>query len=144
MKKILFVFILICTIIVSTSCTIAPNCPVDGIWYNEELKLAFEFKKNKDLVYSYDENFSDLDLKIRWWRDGGVEIGYEDESGDFVELYSGWRIYKNKNKFIIKFNEMANPEDDFKTKIDLDDKKYVFVRIESYNEIEKMENTSIA
>ena len=61
MKKFLLVFILVYAVIVSTSCTIAPNLPSDGMWHNEELKLVLTFDGNTTSVYSYDEKLSYMD-----------------------------------------------------------------------------------
>ena len=140
MKKISLLLSIIYMISIFTSCSITPKYPTDGIWYNNELKLVIEFNENKTLVYSYDENLSDLELDIQIGRDRYVDIVYYDDiSGELVEIYSGWRKYKN-DKFVITLYSRANPEDDFKTQIELNDEEYTFVKIESYDEISELEN----
>ena len=137
MKKNSLVCILVCIMIIFTSCTLAPDAPSGGIWYNEELKLAIEFKENKAAtVYSYDESLSSLDLQVRNWIDGGFDIICDTAEGEIVEIYTGWRKYKSSDKFIILLYGKANPEDDFRTQIELEDEEYVFVRVNSYDEID--------
>ena len=138
MKKFLFVFILACIIIISTSCTIAPDAPSEGIWYCEELQLVIEFEKSEASVYSYDKNLSHMDLQLRNWIDGGFDIICDTAEGEIVEIYTGWRKYKSSDKFIILLYGKANPEDDFRTQIELDDEEYVFVRVNSYDEIDEL------
>ena len=135
MKKILLVFILTCIIIFSTGCTIAPDAPSEGIWYCEELQLVIEFEGREASVCSYDKNLSHMDLQLRNWIDGGFDIICDDE-GEIIEIYTGWRKYKSSDKFIILLYGKANPEDDFRTQIELDDEEYVFVRVNSYDEID--------
>lgn len=139
MKKILLVLILVCIIIVSTSCTMAPDVPSDGIWYNEELKIVIEFGKSKNSVYSYDKNLSYMDLQLRIWIDGGFDIICDNGEGEILEIYRGWRKYTSNDKFIIILYCKANPKDNFKTQIELDDEEYTFVKVESYDEISKLE-----
>ena len=136
MKKFLFVFILACIIIISTSCTIAPDAPSEGIWYCEELQLVIEFEGREASVCSYDKNLSHMDLQLRNWIDGGFDIICDTAEGEIVEIYTGWRKYKSSDKFIILLYGKANPEDDFRTQIELDDEEYVFVRVNSYDEID--------
>ena len=135
MKKFILAFILICIIIVSTSCTTAPDLPSDGIWYCEELKLVIEFEGREASVDSYDENLSHMDLQLRNWIDGGFDIICEDADGEIIEIYTGWRKRTSSDKFIIRLYGKANPDDDFRTQIELDDEEYVFVKIENYDEI---------
>ena len=135
MKKFILAFILICIIIVSTSCTTAPDLPSDGIWYCEELKLVIEFEGREASVDSYDENLSHMDLQLRNWIDGGFDIICEDAEGEIIEIYTGWRKRTSSDKFIIRLYGKANPDDDFRTQIELDDEEYVFVKIENYDEI---------
>ena len=135
MKKFILAFILICIIIVSTSCTIAPDLPSDGIWYCEELKLVIEFEEGKASVDSYDENLSHMDLKLRNWIDGGFDIICDDTEGEIIEIYTGWRKHTSSDEFIIRLYGKANPDDDFRTQIELDDEEYVFVKIENHDEI---------
>ena len=137
MKFLSLAFILVCIIIVFTSCTIAPDLPYDGIWYCEELKLVIEFGESKTSVYSYDENLSHMDLQLRNWIDGGVDIVYENDEEQIVEIYSGWRKFRSNDRFIIMLYSKATPEDNFKTQIELDDEEYTFIKIESYDEINK-------
>lgn len=140
MKKILLALIIGCMIFVFANCSITPKYPTDGIWYNNELKLVIEFGKYKTFVRSYDENLSDLELAIEIGRDRCVDIVYyDDNSGEIVEIYSGWREYKNDN-FVITLYSKANPKDNFKTQIELDDEEYVFVKIENYDEISELES----
>ena len=135
MKKFILAFILICIIIVSTSCTTAPDLPSDGIWYCEELKLVIEFEGREASVDSYDENLSHMDLQLRNWIDGGFDIICEDAEGEIIEIYTGWRKRTSSDKFIIRLYSKANPDDDFRTQIELDDEEYVFVKIENHDEI---------
>ena len=135
MKKILFVFILACIIIISTSCTIAPDAPSEGIWYCEELQLVIEFEGREASVDSYDENLSHMDLQLRNWIDGGFDIICEDAEEEIIEIYTGWRKRTSSDKFIIRLYGKANPDDDFRTQIELDDEEYVFVKIENHDEI---------
>ena len=137
MKKILFVFILACIIIISTSCTIAPDAPSEGIWYCEELQLVIEFEGREASVCSYDKNLSHMDLQLRNWIDGGFDIIWDNGEGDIIEIYSGWRKFKNDDMFIILLYSKANPEDNYKTQIELDDEEYTFIKIDSYTEINK-------
>ena len=137
MQIFLLVLVLASIIITFTGCTIAPNAPSDGIWYCEELKLAIEFGESKTFVYSYDENLSDMDLQLRNWIDGGFDIIYENSDEQTIEIYCSWRKYKSSDKFIISMYSKANPEDNFKTQIELDDEQYTFIKIESYDEIIK-------
>ena len=137
MKRILLVFSLISMVIVSTSCTIAPDLPSNGIWYNEQLKLVIEFEGSVASVYSYDENLSHMDLQLRNWIDGGFDIICEDAEGEIIEIYTGWRKHTSSDKFIICLYGKANPDDDFRTQIELDDEEYTFIKIESYDEINK-------
>ena len=134
MKKILLVFILVFSTIISIACTIAPYTPSEGIWYCEKLKLAIEFNEANSSVYSYDTNLSHIDLQVRSWIDGGFDIIYENDE-EVIEVYSGWRKSTTKDKLTIILYSKANPEDDFKTQIDLNDEEYTFVKIESYDEI---------
>ena len=124
-------------IITFTGCTIAPNAPSDGIWYCEELKLAIEFEGRESSVCSYDKNLSHMDLQLRNWIDGGFDIIYENSDEQTIEIYCSWRKYKSSDKFIISMYSKANPEDNFKTQIELDDEQYTFIKIESYDEIIK-------
>ena len=135
MKRILLVFSLISMVIVSTSCTIAPDLPSNGIWYCEELKLVIEFEEGEASVDSYDENLSHMDLKLRNWIDGGFDIICDDTEGEIIEIYTGWRKRTSSDEFIIRLYGKANPDDDFRTQIELDEEEYVFVRIENYDEI---------
>lgn len=137
MKKILLAFILICTTIVSASCTIAPDPPSNGIWYCEELKLVIEFGENQTFVCSYDEKLSKMDLQLRIWIDGGFDVVclYEDER--IVEIYCGWRKFTNNDIFIISLYSKANPKDHYRTQIELDDEEYTFIKIDNYAEISK-------
>ena len=135
MKRILLVFSLISMVIVSTSCTIAPDLPSDGIWYCEELKLVIEFEGREASVDSYDENLSHMDLQLRNWIDGGFDIICEDAEEEIIEIYTGWRKRTSSDKFIIRLYGKANPDDDFRTQIELDDEEYVFVKIENHDEI---------
>jgi len=137
MKKILLVFILVYVMIVSTNCTIAPDSPSDGIWYCEELKLVIEFGESKTSVYSYDDNLSHMDLQVRNWIDGGFDIVCKDHEEQIVEIYSGWREFKSTDKFIILLYSKANPEDNYKTQIELNDEEYTFIKRDSYDEINK-------
>ena len=137
MKKFLLVFTLICTIIVSTSCTIAPDLPSDGIWYCEELKLVIEFGESKTSVCSYDENLSQMDLQLRNWIDGGFDIISPCDDGQIIEIYCGLREFTNDDKFIILLYSKANPEDNYRTQIELDDEEYTFIKIDNYAEINK-------
>ena len=139
MKKFSLIFILISIIISFTSCTIAPDLPTDGIWCCEELQLVIEFEGRDASVYSYDEDLSRMDLQLRNWIDGGFDIVCDVE-GEIIEIYTGWRKYKSSDKFIITLYSKANPEDDFRTQIELDGEKYVFVKIESYDEIGDLES----
>ncbi len=131
MKTFSLVFILVCIINFFTCCTIAPDLPSDGIWYCEELKLAIEFGESKSSVYSYDENLSHMELQLRNWIDGGVDIICVNAEEEIVEIYCGWRKYTSNDKFIILLYSKATPEDNFKTQIELDDEEYTFVKIES-------------
>ena len=137
MQVFLLVLVLTSIIITFTGCTFAPNAPSDGIWYCEELKLAIEFGESKTFVYSYDENLSDMNLQLRHWIDGGFDIICDDAEGEIIEIYTGWRKYKSSDKFIISMYSKANPDDNFKTQIELDDEKYTFIKIESYDQIIK-------
>ena len=137
MQIFLLVLVLTSIIITFTGCTFAPNAPSDGIWYCEELKLAIEFGESKTFVYSYDENLSDMNLQLRNWIDGGFDIICDDAEGEIIEIYTGWRKYKSSDKFIISMYSKANPDDNFKTQIELDDEKYTFIKIESYDQIIK-------
>ena len=136
-KKLVFSFLLICIIIVFTSCTIAPDAPSDGIWYCEELKLAIEFDESRSSVHSYDKNLSHMNLKLRNWIDGGFDIICDNAEKESIEIYCGWRKYASDDKFIIRLYSKANPEDHFQTQIELDDEEYTFIRIDSYDEINK-------
>ena len=137
MQIFVLVLVLSSIIITFTGCTFAPNAPSDGIWYCEELKLAIEFGESKTFVYSYDENLSDMNLQLRNWIDGGFDIICDDAEGEIIEIYTGWRKYKSSDKFIISMYSKANPDDNFKTQIELDDEEYTFIKIESYDEINK-------
>ena len=135
MKRSLFVFILICIIVSSASCTIAPDLPSDGIWYNEELKLAIEFVDGNASVSSYDQKLSTMDLQLRDWVDGGFDIICTNANGETVDIYSGWRKQTDNDRFIILLYSKANPGNDFTTQTELDDEEYIFVRVDSYDEI---------
>ena len=137
MKKLLLVFILICTVIISTSCTIAPDLPSDGIWYCEELKLVIEFGEDQPSVCSYDEILSQMDLQLRNWIDGGFDVVCPYGDGQIIEIYSGWRKFTNDDMFIILLYSKANPEDNYQTQIELDDEEYTFIKIDNYVEIDK-------
>ena len=139
MQIFLLVLVLTSIIITFTGCTFAPNAPSDGIWYCEELKLAIEFGESKTFVYSYDENLSDMNLQLRIWIDGGFDIICDDAEGEIIEIYTGWRKYKSSDKFIISMYSKANPDDNFKTQIELDDEKYTFIKIESYDQITELQ-----
>ena len=76
-----------------------------------------------------------MDLQIRNWIDGCFEIVWDNGGEDVVYIYTGWRKYTSKDKFVIVLFAKANPEDDFKTQIEFDDVEYIFTRIENYAEI---------
>ena len=133
-KIVLLILICICIMMVFTSCTIAPDAPTEGVWYCEKLQLVIEFKESKTTVYSYDENLSHMNLQVRDWIDGGFDIICDNE-GEIVEIYTGWRKYKSSDKFIIFLYNKADPENDFKTQIELDKEDYVFILVDSYEEI---------
>ena len=135
MKKFSLVFILIWIIIVFTSCTIAPDAPSEGIWYCEELQLVIEFDGREASVSSYDKNLSHMDLQLRNCIDGGFDIICDADEGDILEIYTGWRKYKSNDKFIIFLYGKADPENDFKTQIELDKEDYIFIRVDGYEEI---------
>ena len=137
MQIFLLVLVVAFIIITFTGCTIAPNAPSDGIWYCEELQLVIEFEGREASVYSYDKNLSHMDLQLRNWNDGGFEIICDDAEGEIIEIYTGWRKHTSSDKFIISMYSKANPADNFKTQIELDDEKYTFIKIESYDEIIK-------
>ena len=137
MKKFLLVFILICTIIVSTSCTLAPDLPRDGIWYCKELKLVIEFENGLTYVCSYDENLSQMNLQLRNWIDGGFDIISPCDDGQIIEIYCGWRKFTNDDIFIISFYSRGNPEDNYRTQIELDGEEYTFIKVDNYAEINK-------
>ena len=137
MKKILLVFILICIILISTSCTMAPALPSDGIWYCEKLKLVIEFREDQTSVSSYDEKLSQMDLQLRNWIDGGFDIVCLYDDGQIIEIYSGWRKFTNDDMFIILLYNKANPEDNYRTQIELDDEEYTFIKIDNDAEINK-------
>ena len=133
-KIVLLILICICIMMVFTSCTIAPDAPTEGVWYCEKLQLVIEFEESKTTVYSYDENLSHMNLKVRDWIDGGFDIICDNE-GEIVEIYSGWRKETNNNRFVILLYSKANLDDDFKTQIALDDEEYIFIRVENLEEI---------
>ena len=130
----MLILICICIMIVFTSCTIAPDAPTEGVWYCEKLQLVIEFEESKTTVYSYDENLSHMNLQVRDWNDGGFDIICDNE-GEIVEIYGGWRKETNNNRFVILLYSKANPDDDFKTQIVLDDEEYTFIRVENLEEI---------
>ena len=137
MKKILLVLIIVCMMSALAGCSITPPYPTEGIWYNDELKLVLDFDRKKPGI-SYDEKLSGLELEVRFHRDRYVDIVYYDESSyDVIDIYSGWRKYKD-DKLVITLYSKANPEDNFKTQIELDNEEYVFVRVESYEEISEL------
>lgn len=127
--------ILICIMMFFTSCTIAPDAPTEGVWYCEKLQLVIEFEESKTTVYSYDENLSHMNLQVRDWIDGGFDIICEEVDGEIIEIYTGWKKYKSSDKFIITIYSEANPEDGFRTQIDVDDEEYTFVKVENLEEI---------
>ena len=133
-KIVLLILICICIMMVFISCTIAPDVPTEGVWYCEKLQLVIEFEESKTTVYSYDENLSHMNLQVRDWNDGGFDIICDNE-GEIVEIYSGWRKETNNNRFVILLYSKANPDDDFKTQIALDDEEYIFIRVENLEEI---------
>lgn len=137
MKKFLLVFILMCTIIVSTSCTIAPDLPSDGIWYCEALKLVIEFEEEQTSVYSYDENLSQMDLQLRNWIDGGFDIVSPCDNGEVIDIYSGWKKSTKSDMFIILLYSRADPGDNYRTQIEIDDEEYTFIKIDNYAETKK-------
>ena len=139
MKKLL-VLILVCILAFFTSCTIAPDAPSEGIWYCEELQLVIEFEGREASVYSYDKNLYHMDLQLRNWIDGGFDIICDDGEGEIIEIYTGWRKYKSSDRFIIRLYGKANPEDDFRTQIELNDAECVFIRVDSYDEINELES----
>ena len=137
MKKLPLISTLICIIIVSASCTTAPDLPPEGIWYCEELNLVIEFGESQPSVCSYDENLSRMNLQLRNWVDGGFDIVCPYDDGQIIEIYSGWRKFTNNDKFVILLYSKANSEDNYKTQIELNDEEYTFVKIDNYDEINK-------
>lgn len=135
MKKSILITILMCTIMVFQSCSVAPKAPSNGIWYCKELDLAIEWGENTTTVHSYDISLSSMDLQVRDWIDGGFDIIYDDGSGNIIDIYSGWKKYTDNNKFVIILYSKANPIDNFKTQIELDDEEYTFVKIQNYDDI---------
>ncbi len=138
MKKSL-VFILIFAIVASTGCTIAPKTPSDGIWYCKELMLVIEFEEDTSSVRSYDEKLFHMDLQLRAWIDGGFDIVCQNNEEQIVEIYSGWRKKVTNDKFIIDLYSKADPADHYKSQIELKDEEYTFVKIGSYDEINKQQ-----
>lgn len=137
MKKSILITILVCIIMTFQSCTIAPKAPSDGIWYCKELKLAIEWKENTATVHSYDNSLSSMDLQVRDWIDGGFDIIWDDGNGDIIDIYSGCKKHTDDHEFRIILYSKANPRDNFKTQIELNDEKYTFVKIQNYDEISK-------
>lgn len=137
MKKSILIIILVCTIMFFQSCSVAPKAPSNGIWYCKELNLAIEWEENTTIVHSYDISLSSMDLRVRDWIDGGFDIICDDGNGNIIDIYSGWKKYTDNHKFVIIVYSKASPIDNFKTQIELDDEKYTFVKIQSYDDISK-------
>ncbi len=117
------------------SCTVAPKAPSNGIWYCKELDLAIEWGKYTTTVHSYDISLSSMDLQVRDWIDGGVDIICDDGNGNIIDIYRGRKKYTGNNRFVIILHSKANPIDNFKTQIELDDEEYTFVKIQNYDDI---------
>ena len=81
-----------------------------------------------------------MDLQLRNWIDGGFDIICDDAEGEIIEIYTGWRKHTSSDKFIISLYGKANPDDEFRTQIELDDEEYTFIRIESYDEISHLKD----
>lgn len=146
MKKIFVFSTLFVIIFICTSCSIMPKTPTKGIWYCEEISVSIEFYI--DPLYSsvhprirstrmYDDEGNYQELEKNWHYSGQLDFYYEDADGNEVGVYSGFYKYRN-DKFIMYLISKGDPTDNYKTQIELDYEKCVFIEIESYEKIDEL------
>ena len=143
MKKFFACSVFIVIAFICTSCSITPKTPTEGIWYCEEIGISIEFYM--DPLYSsvdprirsvrmYDDEGNYQELEQNWWYSGQLDFYYEDSGGNEINIYSGFYKYRN-DKFIIYLISKGDPKDNYKTQIELNNEKCVFIEIESYDKI---------
>ena len=148
MRKIFSFLILIVLTFTCASCSITYKKPMSGIWYCEKINISIEFYT--DPLYSteisrvksvrmYDDDRGYCELKSDWSYGRDVFLYYVDSDDIRVDIYSGLYKYRD-NKFIIYLESKGDPQDNYKTQIELNGEECVFVEIEGYDKISKKEN----
>ena len=114
MKSSMFIPLLLSFICLLSSCSLPFKLPSDGIWYNEDLDVALEFKTVKDSSYP-------KIINVIWNGSKnvlGVHIGYGkdiilyiiDENGNEKNLLTGNFKYSS-DEFIVIPSRIAEPFD---------------------------------
>lgn len=112
MKKNMFISLLLCLIIILSSCSLPNKLPSSGVWYNEDLDISLEF------ITEQDSNYTEI-INVVWNSRKNclyVHIGYGeeiyfyviDEHENEIDLLQGHFEYKN-DEFIIIASELAEP-----------------------------------
>ena len=152
MKKALFCIVLTVTLCNICSCTIPipPHVPDEGIWYCKELGIAVEFDSEtaNEILYrecqarGYISSTEYIDMKASFLtRQNLLNLTLrEDKSACLVGYYN-----YNKGKFEIITSNISI-DDDFNNsyeQIDLGDKAYSFVEIDSYDDVKTPNENNI-
>ena len=149
MKKIFAFSVLIVIAFICTSCSITPETPTEGIWYCEKIGISIEFyidpfysscypRIRSVRLYDNEENYRELEQN--WHYSGQLDFCYKDIDGNEIIIYSGFYKYRD-NKFILYLHSKGDPNDNYKTQIELDKEECVFVQIDSYDKIKGMKNS---
>ena len=148
MKNFFVFLILIVLVLTCVSCSITYEKPMEGIWYCEKINVSIEFYT--DPLYSseiscvksvriYDDEGGYRELESDWSYGRDVFIYYVDDDANRVDIYSGLYKYK-EDKFTIYLQNKGDPQDNYKTQIDLNGEECVFIEIESYDKISEIES----
>ena len=112
MKKNMFISLLLSLIIILSSCSFPNKLPSNGVWYNEDLDISFEF------ITEQNSNYTEI-INVVWNSRKNclyVHIGYGeeiyfyaiDEHGNEIYLLEGHFEYTN-DEFIIIASKLAEP-----------------------------------
>ena len=118
-------------LLILNGCSLPQKTPKDGIWYNEELNVSFEFITQKET------NCTDI-TNILWNSQPGIlgiHLGYGgefyfyyiDENGFEIFLLEGHFKYSN-DQFIVTASKLAVPFDISGTIEDVKQQAFIFTR----------------
>lgn len=129
MKRFYLLAILLIFLILCFGCSLSHPLPSDGVWYNEEYKISFECKKNRDSNYTQITNIewnSKKDVLFVHLGYGGEIYFYcVDEDGNEKYLLEGRFKYVD-NEFIVDVLGIAEPFDITGVITEVSDTKIVF------------------